>query len=404
MTFFGQKGEGGIDGRGGVPLPKDAVAAGEGLSVTIYLLDPGLRHMSGHHMHMVLSLKAALAARGQSVRVLGHRGMSADHVESCQAEAVFSVGTYEALSDDPLCGPFETLLAGGPALAADLRDVSPVDGDVLVWLTANPTQVLATSLCLPRWPTRVLTLFVGALPIIGLDAVAWRFAWRRMPGGALKSVAATARMMGQAYVDALNHPVILCPSTHESPVRDRRGAAPVVIGVLGHQRPGKGIQHIEEVVRRAGPEVRWIVQDGGHDAPGVINALSAFANVETLRGPVVDWNGLLSRCDALLMPYDRAPYHGMHSGLVAEALSGGMPMVFPDTPALMEQSEGGGRVAYSGDGPDAMVAAVRDLVERFDENASIALAQSALYRTRNGPERWADWLLQHAAKSLSPGI
>lgn len=369
--------------------------------MAIFLLDPGLQGPSGHHMHMVLSVRDALRARGQVVRIIGHRGLSAAHAQACQAEPLFSVGTYQMLSNDPLCGPIETALAGGPALAADLQGMNPAEGDVLVWLTASPMQLLAASICHARWPARLLNVFVGALPIHGIESAVWRFAWRRLPAGGLKTMAATARIMGEDYAKALGHPVHLMPSTHQIPLRDRRGAAPVVIGVLGHQCPRKGIRMVEEVVRRTVSPVRWIVQDGGGDVPAIIDALANFPNVEVLRGPVGDWDGLLTRCDALLLPYDRADYARMHSGLVAEALAGGMPMVHPDTPALMAQSAAGGRIAYTGDGPEVVAAAVDGLVERFDELALVALDAAAPFRSQNGPGRWADWLVHHAAETLN---
>jgi len=371
--------------------------------VTIFLLDPGLRNLRGHHMKMVVDVREALRARGQAVRVAGHRSLPAEQAEACGAEPVFSVGTYDVLSDDAMCWPLETMLAGGRVLSADLQAFTVQDGDVMVWLMPTPAQVLAAAAWMPRWPARVLSVFVGGLPFDRYDTLLWRFAWRRVPPRAITTVAATAEMMAQDYAHTLQCPVIVIPSTHDSPVRDRRGASPPVIGVVGHQRPSKGIHVLPEVVRRTRAPVRWLVHDSGGEVPDVLDALEAFPNVEVVRGPVADWDSLLARCDALFMPYERARYERMHSGPVYEALAGGMPMIFPNTPALMAQSEEGGRAVYAGDGPDVMAAAVDALVERFDRLAAAALQGAAAYRLRNGPGRWADWLIHHAETTLGPG-
>lgn len=368
--------------------------------MTIFLLDPGLRNFRGHHMNTAMALTEALHARGQAVRVIGHRTLPADQAATCRAEPVFSVATYDVLSDDPLCWPLETMLVGGRILSADLQALAPAEGDVLVWMMPTPMQVLAASACLSRWPSRLLSVFVGGLPFEGLDPVLWRYAWRRMPPRAITTFASTAEMMAQDYARLLQCPVAVVPCLHESTERDRRGAAPVVVGVVGHQRPSKGIQELPEVVRRTRAPVRWIVQDSGGEVPAILDTLEAFPNVTVVRGPVADWNALLSRCDALFMPYERARYQRMDSGLVAEAMAGAMPMVFPDTPALMAQSEGGGRIAYAGDGPDVMAAAVDALAERFDALAAVALEGAARYRLRNGPGRWADWLVNLSGETF----
>ena len=173
----------------------------------------------------------------------------------------------------------------------------------------------------------------------------------------------------------------------------------MVVGVLGHQRPSKGTQLLPEVVCRTRGNVRWLVHDSGTDATAILDELETLPNVRVLRSQTLDWQNLLDECDAILMPYNRAEYDRMHSGLVAEAIASGLPIVIPDTPALMDQSKGTGRIAYEGDGAEAVAAAVETLLQHFKPLATAAYYEAACYAACNGPERWVDWLLHHAAEA-----
>ncbi|WP_448189262.1 glycosyltransferase [Azospirillum sp. sgz301742] len=367
--------------------------------MTVFFLDPGIRTFSGHHTNTVCALSKALRGRGQAVRVLGHRQLTPDVTAAMGAEPLFSLGTYEVTSTDPLCWPLETMLDGATLIAAELCRLAPAPGDILVWPTTRPSHILAMADALRSWPSPLLTVFTAGLPCVQPENVFWRFACRRLPPDARVAFAATADMMAADYAQVVGRPFLTAPNTHEGRIRRRGGADPVVVGVLGHQRPSKGIHRLPEVVRRTRANVRWLVHDSGSESAAILKELEALPNVCVLRTQTPDWQDLLEKCDALLLPYDRREYDRMHSGLVAEAVASGMPVVIPDTPALLEQSKGGGRVAYEGDEPEAVAAAIETLVQHFTPLATAAYFEAVCYAACNGPERWADWLLRLAAET-----
>lgn len=371
--------------------------------MTVIFLDPGIRTFSGHHTNMVLSLSTALRDRGQSVRVLGHRDLVAEVAEALGAEPTFRLGTYNVIGNDPVCWPLETMLEGAEIISADLRALRPAAGDILVWPTARPSHILATATALGSWPSPLLTVFTAALPCVEPESVYWRFARRRLPPEAHVVFTATAEMMGQDYARVVDRPFLVSPMPHMGAIRNRVGARPVVVGVLGHQRRSKGIHLLPEIVRRTHrDDIRWLVQDSGTDATAILDELETLPNVRVLRVQARNWLNLLDTCDALLLPYDRAEYQRMHSGLVAEAMASGLPIVIPDTPALLSQSEGGGRVVYKGDGVDWVVPAVDALVRNFDSLAAAAFHGAPIYAARHSAGSWADWLLDLAADAGLP--
>lgn len=367
--------------------------------MTVIFLDPGIRTFSGHHTNTVLSLSDALRRRGQEVRVMGHRKLAPAVAEAMGAEPLFALGTYEVTSTDPLCWPLETMVDGAALVADDLSRLNPAPGDVLVWPTTRPSHILAMGNALRSWPSPLLTVFTAGLPCVQPEDVFWRFACRRLPPDARVAFAATAAMMAADYAQVVGRPFHVAPNAHQGRARRRGGAGAPVIGVLGHQRPSKGIQRVPEVVRRTQADVRWLVHDSGSESAAILAELEAMPNVQVLRLQAPDWQGLLDACDAVLLPYDRGEYDRMHSGLVAEALACGLPMVIPDTPALVDQAKGGGCVAYEGDSPEAIASAVDTLARHFTPLALTAFVEAAAYAAANGPERWADWLLGLAAEA-----
>jgi glycosyltransferase involved in cell wall biosynthesis len=365
--------------------------------MTVIFLDPGIRGLSGHHAHTVRALSQAVRERGPAVRILGHRALAPDVAEALGAEPLFSLSTYAVTSHDPVCWALETLVDGAALIADDLRRLEPAPGDVLVWPTARPHHIAAAARAMQAWPSPLFTVFTAGLPCVAPEDLYWRFACRRLPPDAPVVLAATADMMAEDYARAVGRPFQSAPFFHEGRARDRSGADPVVVGLLGHQRPSKGIHRLPAIIRRTqAGNVRWLVHDSGSDAEATLVELETLPNVQVLRGPVADWLGLLDRCDALLLPYDRGEYDRMHSGLLGEGIASGMPVVIPDTPGLLSQSEVAGRVVYKGDAPETVAAAVDALAQHFGELAKAAYRSAGHYAARNGPGRWAGWLLAQA--------
>ena len=353
--------------------------------MTVFICDPGLETYRGHHAAVSGGLAAALRARGHDVRLLGYaRGMP-EVLKAVGAEPFFDWYAYERASDDPLCGWLETLLIGGGPVAADLERLRLKPADAVIWPSMTTPQLLASA----GLPCPVIGV-AGYTCHPGPEACAWRFAARRAPG---VQYAATAELHAAVYREALDAEVTVIANPHGGPLRKRVRGAAVVLGVLGHQRPAKGFDLIPDVMRHVGGGARWLVHDSGRDMPEVHDELAALG-VETNRGEVGDFGALLDRCDALVLPYDRRAYADVHSGLVAEAMACGMPIVVPAGTALEAQARGyGGLVAYQ---EDEVACGVRRLLMGFEQLAEAAFVDAQAYRARNGVEAFARDLMELA--------
>lgn len=356
--------------------------------MTLFVCDPGLQTYRGHHATVSGGLAATLRAQGRPVRLLGYAKGHAEVLAAVGAEPFFDWYAYDRASDDPLCGWLETLLAGAASVADDLSKLGLTRDDVLIWPSLSVEQLLASA----DLPCPVLGV-LGYTCRPGPEACAWRFAARHAPG---VRFAATAETHAAVYQGALSAAVPVIANPHQGPLRRRERGRGVVLGVLGHQRPAKGFGLLPGLVRRIGGAALWLVHDSGQDMPGVHDELAAMS-VATNRGEVRDFGVLLDRCDALVLPYDRAFYDTTHSGLVAEAMACGMPVVVPAGSALEDQAAGyGGLVAYRGEDELAVSLGVRQLLNRFDELAEAAFSDAQAYRARNGLEAFARDLLEVA--------
>lgn len=163
------------------------------------------------------------------------------------------------------------------------------------------------------------------------------------------------------------------------------GEGPVVL-FLGLLRPYKGLDTLLHAWRQVSGAQLWIVG----------RPMMALEPLHALSGPSVHWvsrfvsegemAALLERADVLAVPYARTERFDQ-SGVLASALAFGTPAVVTDIGGFSEIAETGAARLVAPDDPDALGAALADLVADADARERMGRAARA---AAQGPYSWAE--------------
>lgn len=136
------------------------------------------------------------------------------------------------------------------------------------------------------------------------------------------------------------------PIPHTSPKPEAPPSGPFTVSYLGDARSEKGYHHLPRAVgdlwgsHVETGRVRFLVQSnynvpGGEPAAAVARAqleqMASPGRLDLVRGPLSaeEYEGALAGSSALLLPYDPDNYYARSSGICAEALAQGIPVVAP---------------------------------------------------------------------------
>ncbi|HWK43561.1 MAG TPA: glycosyltransferase [Stellaceae bacterium] len=194
---------------------------------------------------------------------------------------------------------------------------------------------------------------------------------------------------------------------------------PVTIGYLGNARLEKGFQYLPAMVDavlahpRHGRRVRFVVQcglniEGGE--PGILAARRHLAGLPDHRVQLVDgvpdaaaYYRLLADLDIVLLPYEAASYRTRSSGILAQALAAGCPVLVPAGTWMAGQID-----QYRGRCFDDSRQLSGILIEMLDDLPSLS-AQAAdaapAWRRRHAPAQFIDLLVNsvEAEARTDPG-
>jgi len=400
----------------------------------VFYLDPGLHDAVGHHANYCRYIAGELRSRGVDTLVYGHSLLPPPLQEALGAAAHFRVYTYNNNDDDPFCPwltGFDTLTRQTLEDLAKLPEVEPTD---LVFATSvRPVQVSALvdwrrGLAPHRRPTivvetvntglevrRTATGFAVDVPDPRIDprAAHFRNLARRLPReeGARFHFATFGAVPTQLFQMLLQYPVRTLPSPFRAvgPVRNRAGARPVVVAILGHQRPGKGYDLLPAVIRellRSRPDIRLLVQNvASSDAAStqrVVREVAAESDrvlIDEAPAGKKRWPQLLEASDLVLCPYRPESYVAGFSAVLNEVLANGIPAVVPAGTTLetLLQECGGSGTAFERFDPASIVAATSQVLDRFEHFANRAHAAALRWPETRGPARLVDELLSLAA-------
>jgi len=357
----------------------------------VWLLDPGLGRLSGHHFDLDLRLARALTRRGHEVAAYGFATPPPDLAAAAATAGLtlhptFRVFTYQGFTTAE--NREDEYRRFVDLTDEDLDAVPPAD--LWFWPTLTSCQLAAATARTRASPQLGGVWFSPRLP----HAVGARF-WAR----AARTLMATPRAFTVGAFDPLlcDHlqsfsgelEIAPLPCPHDGADDDRDRSKLQRIGFFGHQRGERGVEvlpHLITALLARGYEV--VVQDSG----GSLQQRAQHPRLVTLPF-VTDFAAELARCDLVLWPSRWEAYIASHSGVVSECIATGVPVVVPSgcRPADLAVRFGAG-IFFHGFTLDAVLEAVDEAADRFPALVSQARAGAAAWRARNGADRLVDWM------------
>jgi glycosyltransferase involved in cell wall biosynthesis len=400
----------------------------------VFYLDPALHDDVGHHANYCRYIVGELRGRGVETLVFGHEDLPARLQAELGSAAHFRVYTYTDNDDDPFCAwltGFDTLTRTTVEDLSRLPRIAPED---LVFINSvRPIQVAAlvawrSTMQPDRRPTIVIDSVGSGLEISSVSsgfrvkvpdprtdprAALFRYVAKRLPreSGGRFHFSTFGPVSTEVFRLLLDFPVRTLPSPFRAvaPLRNRAGARPVTVSVLGHQRPRKGydlLPHIARALLNARPDMRLFVQNvASPEGAATQQTLRDMAQnterltVEETFAGRVRWVQLLEMADLVLCPYRPEFSIAGFSAVLNEAIANGIPVVVPAGTTLetMVQDCGGPGAAFEQFDPPSIVAATSRVLDEFDRFATLAYTAALRWPETRGPARLVDELLALAA-------
>jgi glycosyltransferase involved in cell wall biosynthesis len=400
----------------------------------VVYLDPGLRTDVGHHANYCRYIVGELRARGIETPVFAHRNVEPALQAEFAAMPHFRVDTYAESDGDPICGWLSGFDAFARTTYQDLTALPTMaKSDVVLATSVRPVQMSALvewrrSVPPERQPTVVMESVGTGLRVErtaeGLATAApdprsdpratlFRFVAKRMPPqaeGRFHVVTFGARP-SELFGKLLERPVRTLPLPYGrvTPLRNRAGARPVTVAILGHQKYQKGYDRLPEIVvelLKTRGDFRLLIQHV--DTRGPPELQQAMRTVAKESGRVTldetpagrtGWPRLLELSDLILCPHRPQFYIAGFSTVAAEGLANGIPLVVPaGTPLETLLAEfGGAGTSFDRFDPVAIADATSRALDDFDRYAGLAQAAALRWPERHGPARMVDALLAMVA-------
>jgi glycosyltransferase involved in cell wall biosynthesis len=406
----------------------------------LFIVDPNLKSLRGHYYGYAARVGLAARALGVEPTILASVEASVPYADP-PVLATFTNDYWHEMSASAGVDPYihleATALRFSEELGAALRTCGATADDAVFLPYANLVELdgvgkLARQFG-PALP-RLSFLFRREVDEQGVDA---RVGPRTI-GALLRRALATLRVhpahdqirvftdsdaLTDDYADRLQWRVQTAPipvGARFTALSGPRAQRPVVIGYYGDARVEKGYQRIPSVATRLRPslerdDVRLVLQSN-FNVPGgetgiasAREALARTASVQVLCDPLedVEYARHLAATHLVLLPYQADRYVARTSGILAEAIHAGVPLVVPDGTWMSEQlRRHGAGVAFDPWQPDGLERAVECALDRLPDLLSKAAERRAAFIAFHNPDRLARFVcgaavLQRAAKVLA---
>ena len=405
----------------------------------VFYLDPGLLHPEGHHPVHCRLITGEFGARGFEMRVFSHQQIDPTFKVELHARPHFRHFTYRQTDGDPLCGwlsGFDTFMRVALEDLMQINEIEPTDlvyssgtfpaelAALTAWMAQRPIASLPTvviDFCLPPGLRvgRVGTTLNAEMPDPREEPrpLLFRFAAKRIAPQILPRLRFIA-FLPEAFElcgRLLGQPVNIVPAPYEALTgrRNRVGARPIVVAVLGQQQSFKGYHMVPEIVRlllARQPDLRFLIHNATPEALGAPDPSKLIAAQKSLREMAAAdsritlcevpagkelWSSLLDRSDLVLCPYLPEHYITGVSGVARDAVANAIPIVGPAGTGIHAIiKEFGVGTTFEKPEPDAIAAATLALIDDFDRYAARAHEAAMIWPTKYGARPLVDAVLR----------
>jgi hypothetical protein len=399
----------------------------------VIYLDTALLDDASHNANYCRYIVGELRARGIETLAFGYQGMPRALQAQLGTAAHFRVYTYTNNDDDPFCAwltGFDTLTR---ETLEDLSRLPPIEPeDLVLMMSVRPIQLAAliewrAAMAPDRRPTVVvdaistgleINRMAGGLKVTVPDpradprAALFRYVAKRLPREARARfhVSTFGPVPTELFRLLLDYPVRTLPTPFRAvaPLRNRAGARPVKVSILGNQRSAKGYELLPDIVHellRVRPDIRLFVQNVAPQEGAAtqqklreMGRASSRLSVEDLPAGKLRWPQLLETTDLVLCPYRPETYIAGFSAVLNEVIPNGIPVVVPAGTTLETLVEdcGGPGAAFERFDTASIVEATARVLDRFDHFATLAHAAALRWPETRGPARLVDELLSLA--------
>ncbi len=396
-------------------------------------LDPGLLHNLGHHATTCRFFVREVRALNIESTVIAGIAIQEQLRAELGAARLFRAYAAYPRDPDPISGWLSTFEAAAQMTYEDLQRLSGLGAGDLVYVNSLYPDIL---MAVVRWasgldPTTLPTIVAEFATDPGLDidvgdrsryilrdpradprAVLYRYASRRIPSSwATRFHLATFDASASAaYAALLERPIVTLPVPIEATTsrRQRAGARPITLSVLGHQRQDKGYALVPEIVtalldRRS--DIRVLVHNGAPDSmpkpQQEMRELARRDNRITLDEQVAGsehWARLLEQSDLILCPYDARRFATSYSAVACEAVANAIPLVVPVHTSLAQLlvEFGSPGTMFEAFAVPSIVEATNRALDDFDRYAAAARTASGQWIQTRGPQNFVRALLKFA--------
>lgn len=360
----------------------------------INLFDPGYMHPGGHHVEWDLLVAQDLIERGHEVRLFCSTLVSE---ESARAFSPYGPVT-PLFESSPYLRPRSQgheqslFFDVAESIAAALGKLEPAD--LWLWPTLFSSHLMGCALARPRVP--IAGCIHNEPSYLRPNGKKWwqhAFEKSHEAGLRLNLCATTPALRGVYARLAPEIPIKTAPIAQNGLPPQRAKTQLRRIGFFGQQRKEKGaalLQPLIVMLLNAGYEVIL------HDSKGRLD-MGDRPNLTTL-GYLDNLAQEISRCDLVVVPYDPVQYHFRLSGIGAEAIASGVPLVVPSGTALMRLAqETGAGVSFSNLTALSIFQSVCAAKARYAELADAAFKASREWPSRHGTRNFVGCLLDNSA-------
>ena len=393
--------------------------------MTLTIVDSCLRTFSGHHFEYARALVVEARSRGWATRVYAHKDVSPEITRELGATPVFSRDIHSVsmpLIDRFFHGRVRRALAAIRGNIDYFRELASIraeretPSDVVLFHTITHQQVIAIllwRLLLVRSRTTravLLLRYRTDRPDLGRTSshAAYRlgFLLARLAGDRVMFTTDSS-LLADAYarLGARNMTVLPIPHAPD-PAWTKTGLQrqpPRTVILPGYSSLAKGLGLLTEALRKHGERLaglRFLVQASDHVSGSAdkvracIDELRAIHSVTLLPGSpdTATYYHWFCGADAALVVYDVDVYAGQTSGVFAEALSIGLPVITSGQSwmaKVIRDGLGSGLVLreYTA---DALADALCDYRDRADELARAAQSIAPTWRDEHSAGRYLD--------------